>query len=145
MSNDLEEKLRVARAATAAKLAEVGSATAPKRLEREIAYEEAKLLALSKYAPEQLFEAEVVAVGPCLFHWPDEVTYDHFMKTSGAIRGDLSSMSADKTENLLARCGVFPEAKTMLEELRAKNPHARTVIATRILEQMKGRLEEEGK
>lgn len=141
----LEEKLRSAREATKAKVIEKADADRPRVLEREIAFEEAKLLALSKYAPEQLFEADVAAVGPCLLHWPDDTTYDYFMKQSGAIKGDLSKMSADKTEDLLARCAIYPDGATMLKELRANNPHARTVIASQLLAVMKGRLEEEGK
>lgn len=141
----LQEQLDVRRKATAAKLAEKNTALEGPRLQREIAFQEAKAEALDKYLPEQMFEAEVVGVGPCLLHWPDEITYDHFMKTTGAIKGDLSNMSIDKTENLISRCAIFPDGVAMLKELRERNPHARSVIATRLLQQMKGQLEQEGK
>lgn len=141
----LQEQLEAKRKATAAKLAEKNAALEAPRLSREIAFEDAKAVALDTYLPDQLLEAEVIGVGPCLLHWPDEITYDHFMKTSGAIKGDLSNMSIDKTENLLSRCAIFPDGATLLKELRANNPHARNVLGTRLLEQMKGRLDKEGK
>jgi hypothetical protein len=141
----LQEQLDAAKKATAAKVAEKNAALEAPRLQRELAFEQAKLKALDSWLPEQLIEADVAAVGICLLHWPDEITYDHFMKSSGAIKGDLSSMSIDKTENLIARCAVFPEGPTMLKELREKNPHARTVIGSKLLEKMREKLSEEGK
>jgi len=142
---DLQAQLEARRAATKAKVDQKNEAREALRIQREIDFEDAKQAALDKYLPVQLLEADVAGVGPCLWHWPDEITYDHFMKTSGAIKGDLSNMSIDKTENLLSRCAVFPDPAEMLVQLRKNNPHARTVIAQRLLQQMKGRLEEEGK
>jgi len=141
----LEKQLKEKRAASAAKAAAKQDADKPRQLEREIAFEDAKLAALDKYTPEELFEAQVENVGPCLLHMPDEITYNHFMKQSGAIKGDMSGMTIEKVEDLIARCALFPDAPTMLKELRAKNPHARTVIQNKLFAQMRGRLDDEGK
>jgi hypothetical protein len=141
----IEKELSERRAKSAAKAATKNDADKLRRLEREIAFEDAKLAALDKYMPDELFEPDVAGVGVCLLHWPDEVTYNHFMKGSGAIRGDMSGMTIEKVEDLLARCTIFPDPPTFLKELRAKNPHARTVIQNKLFEKMRGQLDEEGK
>jgi hypothetical protein len=141
----LQEQLESKRKATAAKIAEKNAALEAPRLQREIEFEDAKLKALEAYLPEQLFDAQVEGVGPCGFHWPDEITYNHFMKSTGAIRGDLSKMTIEHAEDLVSRCNYFPGPAKILPELRARNPHARTVIATKLLEQMREKIEAEGK
>jgi hypothetical protein len=141
----LEAQLEAQRARTAAKAKAKADAEKPAQIKREIAFEEAKEKALDKYLESQLFTAEVTGVGVCLFHWPDEITYDHYMKGTGAIKGDLENMSADKIDNLIGRCAIFPDGPTVLKELREKNPHARTVIANQLFTEMKGKLAKEGK
>jgi len=113
--------------------------------QREEAMIEAKLKALDTYHPDQLLEVDVPFVGLMLFHTPSDGVYNHFMKGSGAIKGDLSKNSPEVIESLIAQCAVFPEPKMVLEELRGKNPHAKTLIGQRLLEIMKGALLAEGK
>lgn len=137
----LEDK----RKALAEKEKAKASAVDAERLAQEEALIDAKLKALDEYLPEQLFEAEVAAVGPMLFHTPTDLAYDAFMKSSGAIKGDLSKNTPQTAEYLIAQCVIYPEAKVALEKLRTRNPHARTIIASKILEVMRGKLAEEGK
>lgn len=142
---ELEIELKERRKKSAEKAKAKQQGDKPRQLAREIAFEDAKIAALDKYMPEELFEAEVENVGPVLLHWPDEITYNHFMKGSGAIKGDLSGMTMEKVEDLIARCSIFPKGPEMLKELREKNPHARTVIQNKLFEKMRGRLDDEGK
>lgn len=137
----LEEKKK----ALAAKEAEKRQAGTAALLKREEEMIDAKLKALDTYLPDQLLEVDAPFVGLMLFHTPTDGTYNQFMKTSGAIKGDLSKNSPETVEALLAQCAIYPEPKAMLEELRGKNPHAKTLIGQRLLEIMKGRMLEEGK
>ena len=141
----LEEQIRAQRAANAELARERGAAGAAARLRHTLAYEKAKQQALVEHAPHQLIETVVLGIGECLFRFPDEVTYNHFMKGTGAIRGDLSKMTMEAIEDLVARCALFPRGPEFLQLARKENPHSRTVLAQLFLERMRDRMTEEGK
>ena len=140
---ELEKELKALEEQEAAKLKAKADAAKLPAMMRERDFRKAKLDALDKFTPDELFECDVKNVGPCLFHWPDEITYNHFMK--GPLKGDLSKVTIEQVEDLVRRCAIFPAPQTMLEELRKKNPHARSVIQDQLFKRMKDQLDEEGK
>lgn len=137
----LDEK----RKALAEKEKAKASAVEDERKSQEEALIDAKMKALDEYLPDQLFEADVAAVGLMLFHSPTDAVYDTYMRGTGAIHGDLRKNTPQTAEYLIGQCVIYPEAKVALEKLRTRNPHARTIIASKILEVMRGKLADEGK
>ncbi len=141
----LQKRIAELRKASLDRVRELDEQRRPGRELHTLGYEEAKLRALETFLPEQLIETEVAGIGECLFRWPDEVTYNHFMKGSGAIKGDLAKMTIEVIEDLVARCALYPAGMEFVKRARQFNPHSRTVLAHKFLASMGKRLDDEGK
>lgn len=141
----LEAELATARNAATAKARSVDDGKKAERMRWEIGFEKARLDALSKYMPEQLVEFDISGIGLCLFHWPDEITHDHFMSKSGALKADLSNVTMEMFENLIGRCGIFPSGPEFLRLARERNPAARSAVGGRIIAEMRKSIDEKGK
>lgn len=137
--------LELLREELAAKEAAARRAIAEAFEKREMEMLDAKLKAMINYLPDQLLEVDIPFIGLQLYHTPSDAVYNQFMKGSGAIKGDLSKNTPEVIECLIAACVLYPEPAVALDELRKKNPHAKTLIGQRLLEVMKGQLLAEGK
>jgi hypothetical protein len=141
----LEAELTAARNAATQKARSIDDGKKLERMRWELGFEKAKLDALGKYMPEQLVEFDVGGIGLCLFHWPDEITHDHFMSKSGALKADLSNVTMDMFENLIGRCAVYPSGAEFLTLARKHNPAARSAVGGRIIAEMRKSIDEKGK
>lgn len=142
---ELEKQLEERRAANAAKEKAKLEAAKADGLKWAIGFEDAKAAALEKHMPEQLVEFSVACIGECLFRWPTEVEHDHFMSKSGALKADLSGVTIDVFENLVARCALYPSGPEFLKLSRERNPSARSAIGGRIIAEMRKSIDEKGK
>ena len=110
-----------------------------------LAYAKAHVAALDQYDPDHLITCEIAGVGNALLHWPKDAVYSQYMRDTGALRGDLTNMNAATMEALIAGCAIYPPPAILLERLREKNPHARTKLASLIIDVMTVRHAKEGK